>query len=135
MAGMKDIKLFFSVAMRRSSVLGSLKIALVVGIAVNLINQGEYLIGLQFAQISAPKAIITFCIPFCVSIYNSTITRLRYDPGVRAIANVTLTCTTCGNTDEVKTGELVPDCTHCALQGVETQWSQGPAGHIQSQHQ
>jgi hypothetical protein len=122
-----DFRLFLSVATRRLSLLGGLKVAIVVGAAVNLINQGEQIIGLQFAQVSLPKLIITFCIPFCVSIYNSTITRIRFDPGVRAVADATLTCATCGHTHEVKKGELVPDCAHCSSQGKKTQWSRAPA--------
>ena len=68
-----SFRLFLSIAGQRSSLLGGLKIALVVGIAVNLINQGEQIIGLQLAQISLPKLMITFCIPFCVSIRPMTV--------------------------------------------------------------
>jgi hypothetical protein len=121
------LSLFFSVALQKTTILGGLKIAIVVGIAVNLINQGEQIFALQLSQVSLPKLLITFCIPFCVSIYNSTMTRLHYDPGVRAIADATLTCGTCGHSQEISEGELVRDCVHCSPQGKQTRWSRATA--------
>ena len=122
-----EFKLFLSVAIQRSSILGGIKLAIVVGVIVNLINQGEHLFGLQFAQVSWPKLLITFGVPFCVSIYNSTTTRLRFDPGVRAAMDATLTCRTCDHTLEVKKDGLVPDCTPCAQAGKSTRWSRNAA--------
>ena len=111
--------LFLSIAVQRASILAGLRVAIVVGTVVNLINQGEHLMGLHFAQVSWPKLMITFCIPFLVSIYNGTTTRLRFDPGVRAAINAKLTCKKCAHSMDVYKDEIVPDCPKC---GTGSRW-------------
>ena len=114
-----QFRLFIFVATQRSSLLGGLKVAIIVGAVVNLINQGDHLLGLQFVQVSWPKLLVTFCIPFLVSIYNGTTTRLRFDPGVRAFVNARLACRTCKHEMDVNRDEIIPDCSHC---GLGSQW-------------
>ena len=115
-----QFQLFIFVAIQRTSILGGLKVAIIVGAVVNLINQGDHLLGLQFAQVSWPKLLVTFCVPFLVSVYNATATRLRFDPGVRAVVNARLACQTCQGEIDVKRDEIVPDCSHC---GMGSQWN------------
>jgi len=45
----------------------SLKIALIVGTILNIINQYEGMMG--FAPVVWWKAALTYCVPFCVSTY------------------------------------------------------------------
>ena len=117
---MRTIELFLSVATQRTSILGGFKVAIVVGAVVNLINQGNQLLGLHFTQVSWLKLLVTFCVPFFVSIYDPTATRLRFDPGVRAIMNAKLACQTCQHTIEVQEDEIVPDCSRC---GRGSKWA------------
>lgn len=49
----------------------ALRISLVVGIILNIINQGELIITLDFANISFLKIFLTFMVPFCVSMYTA----------------------------------------------------------------
>ena len=70
-------ELFLSVATQRTSIVGGLKVSIVVGALVNLINQGNHLLGLHFTQISWPKLLVTFCVPFFVSIYVTVISFAR----------------------------------------------------------
>lgn len=116
-----QFELFLSVATQRTSIIGALKVTLIVGTLVNLINQGSQIVGLQFAQVSWSKILVTFCIPFFVSIYNATATRLRFDPGVRAVVSTRLTCRKCLHTFDVKKEQIVPECSKC---GKETRWTQ-----------
>ena len=53
----------------------SLVVALVVGTILNLINQGDALIG--GGHIVIPKLLLTYCVPYCVSTYGAVSLRLR----------------------------------------------------------
>ena len=57
----------------------SFNVALVVGTILNMINQGDALLGL--AAISWPKIILTFLVPYCVSTYGAVAARLRHERG------------------------------------------------------
>lgn len=46
-------------------------IALVVGTVLNIINQFDSIIHLQFQNIAYIKAVITFIVPFAVSVYSA----------------------------------------------------------------
>ena len=48
-----------------------IRIALFVGIILNLINQFDPLVQLEFSKINFVKAFITFLVPFAVSVYSA----------------------------------------------------------------
>jgi multisubunit Na+/H+ antiporter MnhE subunit len=53
----------------------SLVVALIVGTILNLINQGDALIG--GGHIVIPKLLLTYCVPYCVSTYGAVSLRLK----------------------------------------------------------
>lgn len=55
----------------------SLLVALVVGTLLNLINQGEALIG--HGHFDPVKAALTFVVPYCVATYGAVSYRLKLD--------------------------------------------------------
>lgn len=57
--------------MNKQVFIRALKIALVVGMILNIINQGEFLLTLSFEEINYYKFFITFLVPFSVSIYTA----------------------------------------------------------------
>jgi len=61
----------------RDIVISSLKIALVVGVILNLINQGDVLFSMQFEKINWWKLLLTFAVPYLVSTYASVRERLK----------------------------------------------------------
>lgn len=61
----------------RRSLLLAMKMSLVVGTILNCINQGECLINQEFDQLNIPKLLITYTVPFFVSLYTSTMIKLR----------------------------------------------------------
>lgn len=109
-----QLNLFLSVAMQRRSVISAFKTSLVVGTMVNLINQGDYLLGSGIVQVSWLKVLITYFIPFAVSIYIGTTTRLQFCPGVRAVFEADLICGTCHQSISVDKNQIVPDCPSCS---------------------
>lgn len=60
----------------------SLVVALMVGTALNLINQGDAL--LQGGDINWTKLILTFIVPYCVSTYGAVSHRLVADKQQRS---------------------------------------------------
>jgi hypothetical protein len=53
----------------------SLAVALIVGTILNLINQGDALLG--NGQIHVIKMILTFAVPYCVATYGAVSYRIR----------------------------------------------------------
>jgi len=64
------------VAFEKDIVISSLKVALVVGSILNLINQGEILLSFQLGEINWLKLTLTFAVPYLVSTYASVRIRL-----------------------------------------------------------
>ena len=55
----------------------SLLVAIVVGTVLNLINQGDALIG--HGHFDPVKAVLTFAVPYCVATYGAVSYRLKLD--------------------------------------------------------
>jgi len=89
------------------------KIALVVGIILNLINQGEYLIHLDFENVNFYKLGLTFMVPFSVSTYTAITMKMKYHVGEKALLCADLTCENCHGIQEVKRDEIIPFCNKC----------------------
>jgi len=60
---------FFKIAMSRHIVINALKIALVVGSLLNLVNQGGNM--LHGATISWFQLILNYMVPYCVASYSA----------------------------------------------------------------
>ena len=65
------------VAVEPAIILSSLKVAVVVGIILNLINQWEAIVTWNTQEISWLKLLMTFCVPYAVSTYASVVTAMR----------------------------------------------------------
>jgi hypothetical protein len=60
----------------------SFKVALVVGTLLNLINQGDALLG--HAQLDWKKLLLTYLVPYGVSTYGAVAAHLRYERKLRS---------------------------------------------------
>ena len=72
-----NVGYFFGAFTDKSSLFLAIKMSLVVGTLLNCINQGECLVTQEFNALNVPKLIFTYTVPFFVSIYSSTITKLK----------------------------------------------------------
>ena len=63
---------WFKTARRRSIQMTGLKMALIVGTILNLINQGDVILNWGLGPIHWPKLILTFCVPYCVAVFAGT---------------------------------------------------------------
>jgi hypothetical protein len=71
---------FLSLADERPVIVGGLKVAAVMGTVLNLINQGDRLVGLCVDDVAWWKVGLTYLVPFCVSVYSAARIR-RIVPG------------------------------------------------------
>ncbi len=110
---MSSFKLIFHIICNKHIFYKALKIAFVVGIILNLINQGEYLIHLDFENINFFKVGLTFLVPFCVSTYTAISMKMKYHVGEKAILGATITCKECKCDHDVKQDEIIPFCPKC----------------------
>lgn len=61
---------FFQLA-NRTSILRAIKVALIVSIILNIINNPELFSFSTTAEIRTSRILLTFLVPFCVSLYSS----------------------------------------------------------------
>jgi hypothetical protein len=59
----------------------SASVALLVGTLLNLINQGDALLG--HGRVNVLKLLLTYAVPYCVATYGAVSYRLRLDAGLR----------------------------------------------------
>lgn len=106
--------IFFSLAIQRKSLLGSLKVSFVVGTLLNLINQWNNLFPLQSDQLDPAKIMLTYIVPFCVSAYAGARARMGFMPGTRLLQPTELFCKSCGEEKfHGEKGVIIPECSHC----------------------
>lgn len=68
---MKKQKTLWEIIKHIKHIKKAIKIALVVGIILNLINQGEVLFIMAMDDLNYYKFFLTFIVPFCVSMYTA----------------------------------------------------------------
>jgi len=110
---LNNTKLILHIMSDKNIVSKAIKIALIVGVILNLINQGEYLIHLDFANINFFKLGFTFLVPFCVSTYTAISMKMKYHVGEKAILSAILICNKCKQTHDVQKDETIPFCHNC----------------------
>ena len=74
---LNKLQLIISIACTKTLLLKAIKIALIVGIILNLINQGEKIFILAFEDINYYKFFLTFIVPFSVSMYTAITMKLN----------------------------------------------------------
>ena len=71
------MKRWILLAMRRDIVLNSLKVFIVVGTVLVLINYFDRLFGGELAGIDYCKMLLMYCVPYCVSTYGAVSVSLK----------------------------------------------------------
>ena len=104
---------FAQVACTKSVVYKALKIALIVGTVLNIINQGDILASMQFEKINVYKFILTYVVPYSVTTYTAVTMKLEFITGQRAALDANLECPDCHSTISVKQNEKIPACDMC----------------------
>ena len=81
MINIQALSTWLRLARREEVVVGSLKVAAVVGTILVTINYGDKLIALSLQSKDFAKMALTYCVPYCVSTYASVNTMMRSNSG------------------------------------------------------
>jgi len=119
MITMKHFQVYCEIAVSPSVINRAIKVSLVVGTALNLINQGNTLLALDYESINLIKLTLTYLVPYSVTTYTATAMKVEFQIGTRAVVEADLKCKTCGAEVHVNKDELIPECPTC---GIHTHW-------------
>ncbi len=116
---MEHFKIYCEIAVSKSIVNRAMKVSLIVGTALNLINQGDTLIAMDIANLNLVKFFLTYLVPYSVTTYTATAMKVEFQIGTKAVIQADLTCKGCGAQIHVEKNELIPECPTC---GIKTHW-------------
>lgn len=103
-----------TIATQKQTVSTALRICIIVGVLLNLINQGEAIFGLRIAEINFAKMLLTFVVPYGVSTYSTVKAKTLIKPGIPSPDDIVLNCGSCKKeTIEVEKAHIIPKCTNC----------------------
>jgi len=98
----------------------ALRVALIVGVILNLINQGESVFS-GFKDFHLMQFLLTFFVPYIVSTYSSVLSKFNFVSGEVAGFDAQISCKGCGEASvKVQKGDVVPYCPGCE---VKTKWN------------
>lgn len=119
MIKMNHLKIYCEIVISPSVINRAFKVSLIVGTALNLINQGESLIALDVVNLNLIKLTLTYLVPYGVTTYTATAMKVEFQIGTKAVVEADLKCKKCGCEIHVKRDELIPECLAC---GIKTHW-------------
>lgn len=119
MINVEHFKIYCEIVISPNVIKRAMKVSLIVGTTLNLINQGEALIALHFVDLNLLKLVLTYVVPYGVTTYTATAMKVEFQIGTKAIVEADLVCKKCGCEIHVKEHELIPECPTC---GINTHW-------------
>jgi len=117
---MNRFKIFCEIMFSKNIVIRALKVSLVVGSILNLINQGDAILIFDLSNINLSKLLLTYAVPYSVTTYTAVSLKLEFIIGSKSGVDADLKCKTCNMTTiHIHKDELIPECENC---GVKTRW-------------
>lgn len=114
------ITYYIHLAFQKKTLIRSLRVALLVGIVLNLINTPE-LFNLSTTDLKIGKVLLTFLIPYLVSTYSSVLSNKTIKPGAISNLDALLKCNSCKKTNfHIHIGQEVDECPQCK---EKTRWN------------
>ncbi len=95
----------------------AIKIAIVVGTILNIINQGDYIFHMAFEKINFYKLVLTYFLLFFVSAYTAVSISMMLKIGDRAMATTNIACNNCQSSSHIDKNEIIPECPKCGVTG------------------
>ena len=115
----EHFKIYCRIAISKPIVTRALKISVLVGTLLNLINQGDRLFSMEFEEINMIKFLLTYLVPYSVTTYTATVMKVEFQMGTKAVVAADLECKKCHAEIHVEENELIPECKTC---GIKTSW-------------
>lgn len=114
------ITYYIHLAFQKRTFIRSLRVALLVGIVLNLINTPE-LFNLNATDLNIGKVLLTFLVPFLVSTYSTVLSNKTIKPGTISNLDALLKCNSCKKTNfHIHIGQEVEECPQCK---EKTRWN------------
>ena len=110
---MNRLKIYMTILCEKEILLKSLKISIIVGTLLNIINQGDAIFSLNFEDINYIKSLLTYMVPFLVSTYTAISMKLKFKVGETTRIDTTLQCQGCKEVMNIHENEIVPFCKNC----------------------
>jgi serine phosphatase RsbU (regulator of sigma subunit)/PAS domain-containing protein len=108
------IQYYFKLAVERNTVRRAIRVAILVGIILNLINHPEVFLSFNFSDLDAGPVLLTFLVPYLVSTYSSVLSGSSLKPGKVSQIDALLKCNSCKKSDfSVNVGQAIEPCPTC----------------------
>lgn len=115
------ITYYLQLAFERKTLVRAIRVAIIVGIVLNLINNPSLFYSFTETQPSLGRVMLTFLVPFVVSTYSSVLSNNSLKPGSVSHLDAMLKCKSCNKTNfHIHIGEEVEECPSCKR---KTRWS------------
>ncbi len=112
---------YLQLAFDKKTFTRAIRVALLVGIILNLINTPQLAFDFSGSDINLSRVMLTFLVPFFVSTYSSVLSNSSLKPGSISPIDALLQCKSCRKTDfHVHIGQEVEECPQCKKR---TRWS------------
>ncbi len=111
---------YLGLALEKNTFRRAIWVAIFVGIILNLINNPGLLIAFSLHDVNIGQILLTFLVPFCVTIYSSVLSKSNIKPGKLSHIDAILKCKNCKKTKfHIHLGQLVKECPQCKK---KTRW-------------
>ena len=108
------IALYLKLAFERKTLIRAIRVAILVGIILNLINNPSLIFNFSENHLHMGRALLTFLVPYFVSTYSSVLSNKTFRSGSVSHMDAHLKCTRCNKTHlHVHTGQEVAACPVC----------------------
>ncbi len=109
----------YSLILDKSTLNRAVRVSLIVGFILNIISNPDIVL-LDFSQLVLIKVILTFLVPFLVSLYSSINTKTKLKAGSSSHLDALIACKTCNDTEmHIHIGEQIKECPNCK---DDTKW-------------
>ena len=115
----KHFKIYCTLALSPSVIKRAVKVSLIVGTLLNVINQEEVFATLSFETLNLSKLLLTYLVPYSVTTYTAIAMKVEFQIGTKSPINADLKCQKCGKEMYIQKNMLIPECSSC---GITTKW-------------
>lgn len=111
---------YFRLAFEKEILWRAIRVAIIVGLILNLINNTEIFLSFSFKNVSPITAILTFFVPYIVSTYSSVFSNKKLKAGSLSHLDAILKCKSCKKTNfHIHIGQSIEPCLNC---NEKTNW-------------